>query len=83
MKSKDTDKAIKINQHSEHYLSNQEEFMTSITSSAVIILKIIYSDSFSSKSLKAKMFIIQVNNKITDAAGATEGQKIRYAMSLL
>ena len=51
--------------------------------SAVTVLKVIYLDSFSSESLKAKMFIIQMNNKIADAVEATEGQKIRYAMLLL
>ena len=33
--------------------------------------------------MKAKIFILQVDNKIADAAGATEGRKTRYAMSLL
>ena len=53
------------------------------TISAVIILKTVYSDLFSSELLRVKMFIIQVDNKITDAAETTENQKIRYAMSLL
>ena len=48
-----------------------------------MILKAAHSDSFSSESLRAKMFIIQVDNKITDAAEATEDQKIRYIISLL
>ena len=39
---------------------------------AVMVLKAVHSDSFSSGSLKAKMFIIQVNNKIADAVRATE-----------
>ena len=46
-------------------------------------LKAAHPDPFNSGSLKAKMFIIQVDNKITDAAGASDGWKICYAMSLL
>ena len=82
MKSKDTEEAIKVDQYFKHFLSDQEEFMTS-SISAVTVLKAVHSDSFSSKSLKVKMFIIQINNKITDAAETTENQKIRYIMSLL
>ena len=57
--------------------------MASITDSIIIILKIIYFNSFSSELLKVKMFIIQINNKITDAARANKEQKIRYTMLLL
>ena len=47
------------------------------------VLKAVHLNSFHSKSLKAKMFIIQVNNKIADAAEATDRQRICYAMLLL
>ena len=54
-----------------------------ITEEAVTVLKAVYPDSFYSGSLKTKMFIIQIDNKIADAAGATDEQKICYAISLL
>ena len=57
--------------------------MTNTTDSVIMIFKAVYPDSFSSESLKIKMFIIQVDNKIADAAETTEGQKIRYTMLLL
>ena len=58
--------------------------MTSIIGgSTVTVFKAVHSDSFSSESLKVKMFIIQVDNKITDAAEIIEDQKIRYAILLL
>ena len=47
------------------------------------ILKAVHSEPFSSRSVKAKIFILQVDNKITDAAEASEERKIRYKMSLL
>ena len=50
---------IEYNAYSEHYLSNTEEFMTSITAEmTAAVLKTVHLDSFSSESLKAKMFII-------------------------
>ena len=63
---------ININQDSEHYLSNRGESMTSIMRETAITLKAVHSNSFNSELLKAKMFIIQVDNKITDAAEATD-----------
>ena len=47
------------------------------------MLKAAHSEPFSGKSVKAKIFILQVNNKIADAAEASEERKIRYEMSLL
>ena len=47
------------------------------------VLKAAHPEPFSGGSVKAKIFILQVDNKIADAAGASEGRKIRYAMSLL
>ena len=47
------------------------------------ILKAVYSEPFSSRSVKTKIFILQIDNKITNAAGITEKRKIRYKISLL
>ena len=47
------------------------------------MLKAVHLESFSSRLIKAKIFILQVNNKITDAAEASKKRKIRYEMSLL
>ena len=47
------------------------------------MLKAVYSESFSDELMKAKNFILQINNKITDAAETSEGRKIKYEMSLL
>ena len=47
------------------------------------VLKAAHSEPFSGRSVKAKIFILQVDNKIADAAEASEGRKIRYEMSLL
>ena len=49
----------------------------------VNMLKAVHSESFSSKLVKAKIFILQINNKIVNAAGASEERKIHYEMSLL
>ena len=65
------------NSNSEHYLSNRAEFMTStIIIKAVTVLKAVHSNLFNSKLLKIKIFIIQVDNKIADAAEAMNEQKI-------
>ena len=53
------------------------------TTESIMILKAVHLNAFSSGSLKAKMFIIQLNNKIIDAAEVTDRQKICYAMLLL
>ena len=58
MESEDIGEAIKIDQYSEHYLSDQGELIANIIDNAAIILKAVHSDSFSSGSLKVKMFII-------------------------
>ena len=47
------------------------------------MLKITYFKLFSSKIIKAKIFILQINNKITDAAEVLEERKIKYIISLL
>jgi hypothetical protein len=50
---------------------------------ATIILKAAHLDPFSGGAVRARIFIQQVDNKIADAAGASDGRKIRYAVSLL
>ena len=46
--------------------------MTNTISSIIIIFKTVHFNAFSSRLLKIKMFIIQINNKITDVAETTE-----------
>ena len=48
-----------------------------------ITLKAAHPDPFSGGTVKAKVFLQQVDNKIEDAAGASDGRMIRYATSLL
>ena len=48
-----------------------------------ITLKAAHPDPFYGGNLKAKIFLQQVDNKIADVAGASEGQWIRYMISLL
>ena len=48
-----------------------------------IKLKAAHPDPFYGGNLKAKIFLQQVDNKIADAAGASEKQQIRYMTSLL
>ena len=47
------------------------------------MLKTVHSEPFSNKSVKVKIFILQIDNKIADAAEASEERKIRYEISLL
>ena len=48
-----------------------------------IILKTTHSDSFKRETIKIRIFILQVNNKITNVIETFEERKIRYVMSLL
>ena len=48
-----------------------------------ITLKAAHPNPFYGGNLKAKIFLQQVDNKIANAAGASEGQRIRYMISLL
>jgi Ty3 transposon capsid-like protein len=50
---------------------------------ANITLKAAHPDPFSGGAMRARIFIQQVDNKIVDAAGASDGRKVRYATSLL
>ena len=47
------------------------------------MLKATHFEPFSGESMRAKIFILQTDNKIADVAEATEERKIRYVMSLL
>ena len=52
-------------------------------STGASMLKAAHSEPFSSGSMKTRIFVLQLINKIVDAAEATEDRKIRYKMSLL
>ena len=66
---------------------NKKEFMTSIVdmfiSTNVITLKTIHLDLFRRGTIKTKIFILQIDNKITDTTETFKKRKIRYTMSLL
>ena len=48
-----------------------------------ITLKIVHPNSFRGETIKIRIFILQVNNKIIDIVRTFEKRKIRYVMSLL
>ena len=48
-----------------------------------ITLKVTHPDPFLKGTVKAKVFLQQVDNKIEDATGTSDGRMIRYATSLL
>ena len=48
-----------------------------------IILKTTHPDSFKEETIKVKIFILQIDNKITDVTKTFKEKKIRYVMSLL
>ena len=68
-------------------VKNRRRFITSIIdmfiSTNVITLKIIHSNSFRKETIKTRIFILQIDNKITNTTGTFEERKIRYTMSLL
>ena len=45
----------------------------SVYSTGASILKTVYSESFSSGALKVWIFMLQIDNKIADAAEISEG----------
>ena len=49
----------------------------------VITFKTIHSNSFRKETTKTRIFILQVNNKITNIVRIFEEKKIRYIMFLL
>ena len=66
---------------------NRKKFMINIIDifiiTNVITLKIVYSNSFKRKMTKTRIFILQVDNKITNVVKTFEERKIRYVMFLL
>ena len=69
------------------FIRDKEEFMTNITdmsvSTNVITLKTTHPNSFRRGTIKTRIFILQVNNKIIDTTKTFKKRKIRYTMSLL
>ena len=53
------------------------------TSTNAIILKTTHSDSFREETIKIRIFILQVDNKITDIIETFKKKKICYIMLLL
>ena len=49
----------------------------------VITFKMIHSNSFRRETIKIRIFILQINNKITNTTRTLKKRKIRYVMSLL
>ena len=52
-------------------------------STNAIIFKVVHPNSFRKGTIKIRIFILQIDNKITDTTGTFEERKIRYVMSLL
>jgi hypothetical protein len=48
-----------------------------------ITLKAVYLDPFLEGAIRVRIFIQQVDNKIVDAAEASNGRKVRYTIFLL
>ena len=65
------------------------QFMTALTTAGLVysteanVLKVAHSEPFSDESMKVRIFVLQMDNKIADAAEALKERKIRYKMSLL
>ena len=61
--------------------------MTSIVDMSIntnaIILKTIHPNSFKKETIKTRIFILQVDNKIMNVTKTFKKRKIRYVMSLL
>ena len=53
------------------------------TSMNAITFKTTYSDSFRKETIKTRIFILQINNKIIDITKTFEKRKIRYVILLL
>ena len=66
---------------------NREESMTNTvdmsTSTNAITLKTIHPDPFRRETIKTRIFILQIDNKITNTTETFERKKICYIMSLL
>ena len=74
---------IPLEQQTEPMASNAGPSGWARTGTDSITLKAAHPDPFYGGNLKAKIFLQQVDNKIADAAGASEGRQIRYMISLL
>ena len=48
-----------------------------------IIFKTVHSNSFKEKTIKTRIFILQIDNKITNVIRTFKKKKIRYVMFLL
>ena len=68
-------------------IRNTEKSITSIVdmfiNTNVITLKIIHLDSFKRETIKIRIFILQIDNKITNVIKTFKKRKIRYVMFLL
>ena len=66
---------------------NRKELMTSIIGISIntnaITLKTVHPNPFKEETTKTRIFILQVDNKIADAARTSKERKIRYVMLLL
>ena len=66
---------------------NRKELMTSIVDMSIstnaITLKTTHPDSFRKETIKTRIFILQIDNKITDTVRTFKKRKIRYVMLLL
>ena len=66
---------------------NRKELITNIINMSIdtntITLKTVHSNSFRKETTKTRIFILQVDNKITNVTKTFEERKIRYVMSLL
>ena len=56
--------------------------LTEIPITNVVTLKIVHPNLFSERSMKTRIFIQQVDNKITDAIKTSNERQIRYVTSL-
>ena len=69
------------------FTRNREKLMINIIDMSfntnVITLKTTHSNSFREETTKTRIFILQINNKITNVAKTSEKRKIRYIMLLL
>ena len=68
-------------------IENKKKLITNITDMSVdtnvITLKTVHPDSFRKETTKTRIFILQIDNKITNVVRTFEERKIRYVMSLL
>ena len=69
------------------FTRNRKKLMTNIIDMSfntnAIILKTTHSDLFRKETTKIRIFILQIDNKITNVTKTFEKRKIRYVMLLL